>query len=400
MARLTLHTRSTWLLFGAFVFLASACASSNQSLQARDQYTNADPTSIPSQQSQAVSGPAPRHADFKVAVVADLNGRYGSTEYGSDVHRAVARLVDLQPDLVLSAGDMVAGQKEGLDYHGMWAGFHNAVTNPLTNASIPFAVSPGNHDASAYEPFWPEREVYAETWEAHKPDLDYIDDSAYPFRYAFKKEGVIFIALDITKTEPIDKTQRDWLKALLADTRVEDTIVVFGHIPLLPFAGGRHTKATLRDPELERLLNQHGVDLFLSGHHQVFYSGERNGMRLISNGCLGGGVRSLMDSEEPSFKTIVWLEFDKGSLYRVDAFTGRHFDELVPNEVLPESLGYEDKRMARASLGVIGLGQHFEANQALASNERPLLPRIEEPVDYPEEFAVRELPRVLDPELF
>ena len=56
----------------------------------------------------------------------------------------------LRPDLVLVTGDMVAGQRAGLDYGAMWAGWHRAVTDPLRAAGIPMAVTPGNHDASGY----------------------------------------------------------------------------------------------------------------------------------------------------------------------------------------------------------------------------------------------------------
>ena len=47
-------------------------------------------------------------------------------------------------------GDMVAGQRRGRDYEGMWAGFHAAGSDRLAESSIPFAVSPGNHGYFVY----------------------------------------------------------------------------------------------------------------------------------------------------------------------------------------------------------------------------------------------------------
>ena len=55
----------------------------------------------------ATSGEEP----LRVAVISDLNGSYGSTAYAKEVARAVERIIDLRPDLVISTGDMVAGQR-------------------------------------------------------------------------------------------------------------------------------------------------------------------------------------------------------------------------------------------------------------------------------------------------
>ena len=81
---------------------------------------------------------------LRVAVVSDLNGAYGSCEYGDAVHAAVDRLLAVRPDLVLATGDMVAGQRAGLDYQGMWAGFHTAVSDELDDsiASVHQCLAP------------------------------------------------------------------------------------------------------------------------------------------------------------------------------------------------------------------------------------------------------------------
>jgi hypothetical protein len=100
----------------------------------------------------------PAAATLRVAVLSDLNGSYGSTSYESTVSTAVAALIDqFSPDIVLSTGDLVAGQQAGLDYPAMWTAFHAAVTTPLTQAGLVFAPTPGNHDASGYASFSGER---------------------------------------------------------------------------------------------------------------------------------------------------------------------------------------------------------------------------------------------------
>ena len=84
---------------------------------------------------------------LRVAVISDLNGAYGSLEYPAAVDRAVARIVALKPDLVISTGDMVAGQRRPHLARGeverMWAAFHARVSDPLAAAGIPLAVTPG-----------------------------------------------------------------------------------------------------------------------------------------------------------------------------------------------------------------------------------------------------------------
>ena len=99
-----------------------------------------------------LSGAAPP-VPLRVVVISDLNGSYGSTTYAARVADAVEVIVEMRPDLVISTGDMVAGQRQPhlteAEVRAMWAAFHRTVTAPLEAAGIPLAVTPGNHDASA-----------------------------------------------------------------------------------------------------------------------------------------------------------------------------------------------------------------------------------------------------------
>ena len=113
----------------------------------------------------------------KVIVISDLNQSYGSTKYSKEVSLAVKKIIKISPDIVLTTGDHVAGQKRGLDYESMWDSFHKVVTIPLINNNIPLAVTPGNHDASAYSGFRVEREIYKKQWKnKFKAKLNYIDN--------------------------------------------------------------------------------------------------------------------------------------------------------------------------------------------------------------------------------
>lgn len=284
-------------------------------------------------------------APLRVAVISDLNGSWGDTEYGPPVHEAVARVVDLRPDLVLSTGDMVAGQRRGLDYDAMWAAFHAAVTEPLDAAAIPIAPAPGNHDASGYPRFEAERAAYAEAWAARRPDVTLIDAEQFPFRYTFRVGPALFVALDATTVGPLAEAQMRWLDAALGASDAE-VKVVFGHVPLYPFTVGREAEH-IGDAALEALLRRHDVDLFLSGHHHAYYPGRRGPLRLVSMACLGGGPRPLIGTRRRSERAIVTLEITRDGVRELDGWTGDGFDERIAREVLPASVGTGDHRVLR-----------------------------------------------------
>ncbi len=291
------------------------------------------------------SGPPPV---YRVAVLSDLNGAYGTTTYASTVHAAVERVVAWAPDLVLSTGDMVAGQQSGLDYRAMWAGFHAAVSDPLAAASIPFAVTPGNHDASGYASYAEERAIYVEEWNARRPELSFVDDADYPLRYAFRLGPALFVSLDDTTVGPLSGDQMSWLDSVLAADDAELSIV-YGHLPLYPFAEGRETE-TIGDPALETLLNRHGVDLFISGHHHAYYPGRRGDLRLVSMACQGASPRPLIGGDGSRNRSILRFELDGSGIRMLDAFGGETYEARVERSTLPDHVNEGELRIDRDDL--------------------------------------------------
>ncbi len=156
---------------------------------------------------------ASKAAALDVIVISDLNGSYGSVRYDARVDKAIERIIEIDPDLVISTGDMVAGQRipnlSDKQVREMWNAFHEAVSDPLEAAGIPFAVTPGNHDASAYRGFERERKIYAEEWTPRKPDVDFLVSDDYPFFYAFEMQGITFASLDATTLGPLSSDQQD-----------------------------------------------------------------------------------------------------------------------------------------------------------------------------------------------
>jgi hypothetical protein len=308
--------------------------------------------------------PAASVGALRVAVISDLNGAYGSTRYESTVPAAVQRIVELKPDLVISTGDMVAGQRlhpplASEAVTAMWSSFHATVTEPLAQARIPLAVTPGNHDASAYEAFALERETFRREWLARKPAVRFVDDAGFPFRYAFAAGDVLFISLDVTRVGAIDADQMRWLEQLLAREAARFRHrVAFSHLPVYPFTSGRETEVSA-DHELERLLAKHGVGMYLSGHHHAFFPGYRDGIRFVSQACLGAGPRALLGTSARSARAITLLEVaDDGSL-TVRALAAPDFRREIDRSTLPRSISSRFGTMIRddlaSSAGVEGV---------------------------------------------
>ncbi len=299
---------------------------------ATDSATDSAPPAETADTGEVITPPAP----LRVAVISDLNSSYGSTSYRAEVHAAIDALLADPPDLVLSTGDMVAGQKGGLDYEAMWSAFHAAVSDPLDSAGLPFAVTPGNHDASDYAGYEEEREAYAAAWADRVPAVDMVDGTDFPFRYAFVMGDTLFVSLDDTLVGSLGSEQRAWLSGVL-DTPAAVKIV-YGHVPLYPVAIGRETEA-LFDDTLEDLLNDKGVTAFISGHHHAYYPGRRGDLRLVATSCLGDSARELIGTAEDSPRSVLRFVIEGGAITELEAWSGSTFDTVVERDSLPTSVG-------------------------------------------------------------
>jgi 3',5'-cyclic AMP phosphodiesterase CpdA len=271
---------------------------------------------------------------MRVVVISDLNGSYGSTDYAGTVHSAIAAIIQLKPDVVISTGDMVAGQRRpalSADEVGrMWQGFHAAVTSPLEAAGIPFLVTPGNHDASAYRGFARERMIYREQWKDRAPSGVSGD---WPFAYAVDFGGIRFVSLDATTVGALPADQMRWLESLQDDGGLT---VAFSHLPLHPIAQDRETEI-IGDPELARIFDTIGADLHLTGHHHAFYVGSADGIAFVAQSCLGGGARSLIGSQARSGKGFTVIDVVDGQL-QVVGLGGSDFAPITLSS-LPQRIG-------------------------------------------------------------
>ena len=280
-----------------------------------------------------MTGKRRKPAAFDIAVISDLNENYGSTRYGPAVRGAVDALTErFHPRLVLITGDMVAGQKRGVDAPAMWRAFHRAVTDPLQKSGILLAPAPGNHDASPG--FLRERAEYVEQWSEKQSPLSFVDASHYPLRYSFTFEGAFFLALDATSVGPLGGEQRAWVEEQLQKAAGYELKLAFGHLPLYPIAHGREHE-TLRDPQLERLFARHHVEAYVSGHHHAYYPGATDTLRHLAMPCLGGGARPLIGTRSRSAQALVLLHVEGSELEKVEAFSAPDFTTPIARSTLP-----------------------------------------------------------------
>lgn len=293
-------------------------------------------------------------ASLRIVVLSDLNSSYGSTTYEPSVHNAVSALTSsVKPDLVLISGDMVAGQQAGLNYAAMWQAFHAAVTTPLTQAGIPVAPAPGNHDASAYSGFEAERNEYRTQWEpARRPAVTMVDGSNFPFRYSFTFKGVFFVALDATTVGALSSAQKTWVQQQLDGAAGYPVKIVYGHVPIRPTAIGRETQV-MGDAAFESMLKARGA-LFVGGHHHGYYPGVSNGLRHVVTPCIGAGPRTLIGTSGTSPRGFVVIDVAGGAITSIEARTGTSsgFNSTIARASLPVEIRSGSHLLTRDDLAV------------------------------------------------
>lgn len=298
----------------------------------------------------------PPRGDARIVVFGDINGAYGSLDYPPGVERALAAIVEVwRPDLLLSPGDVVAGQSHALPddaFPAMWAAFDAGIAAPLRRAGIPYAVAPGNHDASSLRTpsgafaFARERAA-AEAYGRQAgglPDDVYLDRSAYPFDYAFAvpfPNGGLFVAVLDASSATVDARQRAWLAGALQQPTARSAAfrIVVGHLPLTPVAVGRDRPGEfLVDADaLRALLEAGGVDLFVSGHHAAYFLGRLGDLEVLFAGGVGG--RKLLGFDAPARSTVSVLDlwFEPAGM-QVTTFDLADMS-VVPIEALPPRVG-------------------------------------------------------------
>lgn len=280
------------------------------------------------------------YGPLRVAVISDLNSSYGSTDYRSGVYDAIQEIIRRRPDIVISAGDMVAGQRHGLDYRAMWQAFHHAVTRPLEQAGIPLLVTAGNHDGPRTPRYAYQREIYIDEWTQHRPKVSFVDDTHYPEFYSVAMGPVLFLAVDSSTVGALGKEQMQWLEEQLKHGQDFPVKIVFGHVPMWAVSRGRE-REIIGDDALEAMLERYGVDAFIAGHDHAYYPGVRGTIRYVSAPALGTGPRHLL-APRRNRSPRGFMEFYagvNGGIYDLESWKVPDFTEIDARETLPPKVG-------------------------------------------------------------
>ena len=261
---------------------------------------------------------AARRAALRIGLISDLNSSYGSTSYIPAVQQGLDQLIALQPDLVVCAGDMVAGQKRGLSgqqLDAMWRGFETTVLQRLQRAGIPLLPAIGNHDGSPGFPA--DRAALRRFWTPLRSriGLKLVDASQFPFRYTVLQDGIFWLVWDASSAR-VPEDQLAWAQQQLAsaDARAARARFVVGHLPLVGVGQGKDRPGEVLDRggALQSLMENARVQAYISGHHHAWFSGRRGQLDLIQLGALGSGPRRLLDGGAPAQQTFTLLEIDGG----------------------------------------------------------------------------------------
>lgn len=287
--------------------------------------------------------------ELRIAVFGDFNGPYGSLTYPAPVAQVIRALTEVwRPDLLLSPGDVVAGQKWSLtdaQLAAMWGAFDREVVAPLRKAGIPYAFAMGNHDASSLRDpdgtfrFARDRQAATAYWgqAMYEGNLAYLDRSAFPFQYAFRAGEAVVAVLDASSAT-VDGEQRAWLQQVLHEpgSRSASLRVVLGHLPLVGVSVGRQGPGEViaESQELREVMLRGNVDLYVSGHGAAYYPGELEGLELLFAG--GVGARELVGGDGRARSTVTLIDV----WYRPLDVRYTTFDVAtmlpVPIAVLPE----------------------------------------------------------------
>ena len=322
-------------------------------------------------QSDIILNSASENLEARICLLSDLNGPYGTIDLPSGVHAGVARLSDMQCDLVLGAGDLVAGQDTSLSsdrLRAMWNEWQRVVADPFLNRGVPVLSAMGNHDASAERRssggfvFQRERDAASQVWNSllgHSAiaRIGWISREQFPFYYSFAFKTIGVVVFDGSSAGEVTHN-RAWLEqqlsALASNPNIKTRIVV-GHLPLFAVAKGRETVGNIiyNSADIYALLNRYRVDFYISGHHHAFYPARPSadskayGTVQLALGAMGDGPRKLLSSSAPSARhsmTILDIVnnvapalrfvFGRFNITTMSPFTG----EVQPIRELPSSL--------------------------------------------------------------
>ena len=221
---------------------------------------------------------------FTFAIFGD---RTGGPAAGVEVLReAVDEVNLLQPDLVMTVGDLI----QGYNQRDAWLAQMREFRAIMDGLAMPWFPVAGNHD------------VYWRGPAGEKPEGEH--EAAYeehfgPLWYAFRHKDAWFLVLYTDEGDPatgkrdfnrpecqrMSPAQLAWLDATLAHTREAEHVFVFLHHPR--WLGGKYGDDW--GQVHERLVAAGNVSAVFAGHiHHMRYDGARDGIEYFTLATVGG----------------------------------------------------------------------------------------------------------------
>lgn len=249
---------------------------------------------------------------FQFAIVTDRTGGHREGVFES----AMPRLNLLQPEFVMSVGDLIEGYTEDLpEIHRQWDEFDGFVRQ----LSMPFFYVPGNHDVT--------NPVMAKVW----------NERLGRDHYWFTYRDVLFIALNTEgrKGGGFDDPQVEMVKAALAANRSARWTLLFFHKPVWT------SKTTTGLERIETLLQGRKYSIF-AGHNHDYTAYERHDMRYITLATTGA-ISDMRGIPHGEFDHVVWVTMtDQGPIVA----------NLLLSGILPWDVATETSREAVGAMGM------------------------------------------------
>lgn len=225
---------------------------------------------------------------FQFAIVTDRTGAHRPGVFMDGVRK----LNLLQPEFVMSVGDLIEGYTEDLNQLNFeWEEFDGFIDS----LEMPFFYVPGNHDIT--------NQVMEDLW---KKRLG-------PTFYHFVYKEVLFLCLNSEDQRrgagqgTISDEQYEYIKKVLEENKEARWTLVFMHQPLWV------QKDPVRWPDVEELLEKRKHTVFV-GHEHRYVRYERNNGKYFILATTGGGS-SLRGPELGEFDHVVWVTMtDQGPI--------------------------------------------------------------------------------------
>lgn len=265
---------------------------------------------------------APKKGDVRLFVISDLNSQYGAVTYRSGVEQAIRLMPDWDPDIVICAGDMVAGQSLNLSSSqvaAMWRAFDQKIFNPIRRLGLPYAFTIGNHDASSFKGldgkyvYDIDRTETNKYWSNKNPGLEFADRFNFPFSYSFTHKQIYYLVWDASSAN-VSSEDWAWAEQSLAseEAQAAKMKIVIGHLPFYAVSQGRDRPGEIlsKADQLRALLEKHSVHTYICGHHHVYFPGKAGKVEMLHAGALGSGPRSWLESLKPPIHTLTIVDVD------------------------------------------------------------------------------------------